>query len=53
MTDDEEARPKRGMIIGIAVGLVLAAILVIIFHNRVQQPAVEAKPAQPALATQG
>jgi hypothetical protein len=52
VTQDKEGRPKRGMIIGYVVGLLLAAVLVVIFYNRVQQPAVSAKPAQPPRATQ-
>lgn len=52
MTKTSEKRPKRGMILGIAVGLVLAGALLMTFYNRVQQPAVGAKPAQPPRVTQ-
>ncbi|MEG3163401.1 hypothetical protein U1701_02225 [Sphingomonas sp. PB2P19] len=52
MTERKEPRPQRGMIIGIVVGLMLAAILLAIFYSRVQQPAVDAKPTQAPLKTQ-
>ena len=40
------------MIIGIAIGLVLAAILCVTFYNRVQKPAVATKPDRAPLKTQ-
>lgn len=53
MTEQKIPKPQRGMIIGYAVALVFVVILVAIFYNRVHQPAVNAKPARPPLATQG
>jgi hypothetical protein len=53
MTEPRIPKPQRGMIIGYAVALVFVVTLVAIFYTRVQQPAVDAKPVRPPLATQG
>lgn len=52
MANGNDGRPQRGMLIGIAIGLVLMAILLVTFYLRVHQPALNAKPNQAPLPTQ-
>jgi hypothetical protein len=52
MANDNDTRPQRGMLIGLAVGSILMAVLLFLFYEYVQKPAVQAKPNQAPLATQ-
>ncbi|MDD1449876.1 hypothetical protein NHF48_001255 [Sphingomonas sp. H160509] len=53
MAKHNDTKPIKVMLIGLAIGLVLMVALLVTFYFRVQKPAVEAKPHQPPMATQG
>jgi len=52
MANENDTRPQRGMLIGLAIGSVLMAVLLFLFYEHVQKPAVQTKPNQAPLATQ-
>ncbi|MDQ0839420.1 hypothetical protein [Sphingomonas faeni] len=52
MAKKNDARPQRGMLIGLAIGSILMAVLLILFDENVHKPAVQTKPNQAPLATQ-
>ena len=52
MANGKDTKPLKGMLIGLAVGLILMVALVVTFYFRVQKPAVEEKPNQAPLSTQ-
>jgi hypothetical protein len=52
IADGNDSRPQRGMLIGLAISILLMAILLVLFYDRVQKPAVEAKPNPAPLSTQ-
>lgn len=52
MAKKNDARPQRGMLIGLAIGSILMAVLLLLFYEHVHKPAVQTKPNQAPLATQ-
>jgi hypothetical protein len=52
MVNDNDTRPQRGMLIGLAIRSVLMVVLLALFYEHVHKPAVQAKPNQAPLATQ-
>jgi hypothetical protein len=52
MANGNDSRPQLGMLIGLGIGILLMAVLLVLFYVRVQKPAVEAKPNQAPLSTQ-
>jgi hypothetical protein len=52
MANGNDSRPQRGMLIGLGIGILLMAILLVVFYVRVKKSAVEAKPNPAPLSTQ-
>jgi hypothetical protein len=52
MAKKNDARPQHGMLIGLAIGSILMAILLLLLYDHVHKPAVQTKPNQAPLATQ-
>ena len=52
MVNDNDTRPQRGMLIGLAIGSVPMVVLPALFYEHMHKPGVQVKPNQAPLATQ-